>query len=360
MNNVFAFLPMRVSNELLDDPQALRDRLAADGYLYLQQVLDRPLIAKVRRDILGVTQRLGWTEPGALPRAQRCIVAPLREEDEEFIAGYQEIQRLQSFHELAHDAGLMAVMRTVLGESAFPHPLKIARVSFPGHYEASTPPHQDFPNNQGTPDLTAAWIPVGDMPPELGGLAILRGSHRWGLLPLAGHIGAGNRCAVIPPEMAESCRWVTTSFAMGDVLLFPALTVHAALHNASEFHLRLSVDFRYQLEGQALTAGCLQPHFQQISWDEVYEGWTSATYQRYWEQLDYEVVPFQPMPIEGGGGSQLSKEDFGEIMRYEERVKARTARRLTALGIDDEGARPRRSTTFDRHQDEPVRSPARP
>src|SRR5262249_37157864 len=148
----------------------------------------------------------------------------------------QEVQKLESFHTLAHDPTLVTTMRSVLGgDSAFPHPLKIARLAFPDHYEASTPPHQDFPNNEGTERLTATWVPLTDIPPELGGLAILRGSHRYGLLQMAGHIGAGNRCAVIPPEMAEECRWVTTEFHQGDVLVFPSLAVHASLHNASEF-----------------------------------------------------------------------------------------------------------------------------
>lgn len=352
MNNRFAFLEMQVSNDLLHDPEALRERMDHDGYLYFEQVLDRERIREVRRGILGVTQKLGWTEPDAFPMSQRCIVEPLREEDDEFIRGYQEIQRLQTFHELAHDERLMEIMRAVLGESAFPHPLKIARLAFPDHYEATTPPHQDYPNNQGTTSLTAAWIPTCDMEPELGGLAVLRGSHRWGLLPVAGHIGAGNRCAVVPPEMAEACRWVTTEFAMGDVLLFPSLTVHASLHNASEFFMRLSVDFRYQLEGQPLTEGCLEPHFRQLGWEEIYEDWDSTEFQYYWRDLRYEVVPFEPIPIVGGGGLELSQDDFAQIIRYEERVKARTARRMESLGRALE-ARDRRSTTFERHQDQP-------
>src|SRR5262249_14125733 len=150
--------------------------------------------------------------------------------------------------------------------------------------------------------LTAAWMPVGDLTPELGGLAILRGSNRYGVLPLARHLGAGNRCAVIPPDMAEACRWVTTEYAAGDVVLFPSTTVHASLHNASEWHLRLSVDFRYQLEGEALTAGCLEPHFERLTWDEIYAGWDSDRYQYYWKDLDFEVVPFETLPIEGDDG----------------------------------------------------------
>lgn len=348
MNNRFAFGPMQVSNDLLSDPVALRQRLAEDGYLYLSQVLDRERILELRRGMLRVTQGQGWTELNTLPMSQLCTTVPLREEDEEFIEGYHEVQRLQTFHEMSHDPDLLSIMRSVLGDTAFPHPLKIARLAFPDHYEASTPPHQDFPNNQGTPELTATWIPACDMPSQLGGLAILRGSHKWGLLPLAGHIGAGNRCAVIPPDMAEECRWVTTEFAMGDVLVFPSMTVHAALHNASEFFLRLSVDFRYQLEGQALTAGCLQPHFGQLSWDEVYEGWDSTEHQRYWEALDYEVVPFEAMAIEGAG-DELSHADIAEILHYEERVKARTARRMEVLGRRLDGHEPQ-STTFERHQ----------
>lgn len=347
MNNRFAFLPMRPSNDLLGDDAALRSRLDEDSYLYFPGLLDRDVVSQVRRDILNVTSLLGWTER-SIPLTSRCTTIPLREEDDEFIEGYQKVQKLQSFHELAHDERLLGAMRSVLGPTAFPHPLKIARLAFPDHYEASTPPHQDYPNNQGSTQLTAAWIPLSDIPPEMGGLAVLRGSHRWGLLPLEGHIGAGNRCAVVPPEMDEACRWVTTEFGLGDVLIFPSLTVHASLHNASEFHMRLSVDFRFQPQGVPLTEGCLEPHFGLQSWDEIYADWTSTDLQYYWKDLDFDVVPFEPFPIPGAG-MELSKADFAQILAYERRVKARTERRMAALGQELDTA-PRRSTTFERHK----------
>jgi len=319
MNYEWAFLPMEVSNDLLGDPQQLRERLSRDGYLYFSRALDRDRIMEVRWDFLKTLRRCGWLEHVLLKQG-RCGITPLREGDPEFFTAYDEIQKLESFHALAHDEQLLGIMRDVLGPSAFPHPLKIARLIFPDHFEISTPPHQDYPNNQGTPNLTATWIPLGDLPREMGGIAILRGSHQFGPLPVTTHFGAGNRCAVLPQEMLERCRWVTTQYEAGDVLVFPAMTVHAALHNASTFFMRLSIDFRYQLEGEALTPICLEPHFQRLSWDEIYRGWKRKDLQYYWKDLDFEVVPFREFELV----PRMAVEDeVAEFGAYERRRDAR-------------------------------------
>lgn len=325
VNNWFAFLPMRTANNLLGDHDALHERLEEDSYLLFRRLISREKIMALREDIIGVSNRLGWTDEKG-----RCTTKPLREDDEQLIEGYQQIQKLESFHTLAEDPDLTSAMRSVLGETAFPHPLKVARFAFPDHYEASTPPHQDYPNNQGTPSLTAAWIPLGPVRQVLGGLAVLRGSHRHGVLELAGHSGAGNRQAVIPTDMAESLRWVTTEFFPGDVLVFPSTTVHAALHNASVFFPRLSVDYRFQLEGEQLTPGCLEPHFGRLTWEEIYAGWTSKEHQYYWRDLDYEVVPFDEIPIVDVK-DDFDKQDMASIVRYQARVDARFERRMDAL-----------------------------
>lgn len=332
MNNRFAFLPMRESNDLLDDTDALRARFDEDGYLLFRQVLDREVVKDLRGEMLAALARRGWVEKPRIPISSRCLIVPLREDDEEYLEAYQDIQRLELFHEFAHDEALVAIMRQVLGDTAFPHPLKIARLAFPDHFEASTPPHQDFPNNQGTPALTAAWIPVTPMVGEMGGLAVLRGSHRWGRLPLARHLGAGNRCAVVPDDMAEACHWVTTDYDLGDLLVFPSMTVHAALDNGSEFDLRLSVDYRYQLEGEALTDIVLHPHFQRLSWDEIYAGWKGEGHRWYWKDLDYQVVPFEDFELVNHDGStEFTDAQMREIFLYTERVKARAARRLAFI-----------------------------
>ncbi|MBX3287289.1 MAG: phytanoyl-CoA dioxygenase family protein, partial [Actinobacteria bacterium] len=158
MNNRFAFLEMRSANHLLGDVEGLRAQLDEDGYLLFRQVLDREVVKDLRGHMLATLARRGWVEPPRIPISSRCLIAPLREDDEEYLEGYQDVQRLELFHRLAHDPALLGIVRDVLGETAFPHPLKIARIAFPDHFEASTPPHQDYPNNQGTPSLTAAWM----------------------------------------------------------------------------------------------------------------------------------------------------------------------------------------------------------
>lgn len=340
---------MRSSNDLLGDPDALRARLDEDSYLYFEQVLDPEKIRCLRHRIAETLHRHGWIAGGAELDQAIAVSEPTHEGLEAFANCYDDVQRIEELHTLAHDPALVSIMRQVVGPTAWPHPLKIARLSFPGNYEVSTPPHQDYPNNQGTTELVASWIPVGDIDKVVGGLAILRGSHRYGLLELDRHPGPGNRQAVIPPEMKEALHWVTTDFRAGDVLLFPSLTVHAALHNASELYMRISVDFRWQEEGQPLTEGVLLPHFQRLTWEEIYAGWSSDEHQYYWKDLDYEIVPFEDlfakdwdaepttnmheeiMQKAAQGDLRFTPEEWRELIEIDKRQRARFARRQAAL-----------------------------
>ena len=329
MNNAWAFLPMRDSTDLLGDPDALRQRLDEDSYLYLKNILDPDRISTLRRRILLTLADQGWIRRKPYLMRGVAISPPVREGDEDFLRVYDEVQRLEEFHALAHDEALMDVMRQVLGESAFPASVEDRAARLPGSLRGLDPAPPGLPNNQGTPNLTAAWIPVGDCPMELGGLAVLRGSHHYGVLPLDTHLGAGNRSAVVPPQMLEALRWVSADYSAGDVVLFRALTVHAALHNASEFFMRLSVDFRYQQEGEALTETCLQPHFGRLSWDDIYSTWKSDRHQYYWKDLDYEVVPFEEFDLVRSDAGE--RDDVEAFLAYERRRDARFRRRTERL-----------------------------
>jgi ectoine hydroxylase-related dioxygenase (phytanoyl-CoA dioxygenase family) len=285
------------ANADLGNSTALRARLAEDGYLLFRQVIDPQKLLKLRARLVAILADLEWIEGGDGILEAKAIGVPQREGEAGYFDALDRIVKLEELHSLAHDEALMQVMRQVLGDTAFPHPLSITRLVFPHNPEITTPPHQDYGNNQGTPNLTAAWIPLGDCSREMGSIAILKGSHKAGLLPLQYHLGAGNRRAALSDEVRK-LPWLATDFKAGDILLFPALTVHSALENKDPSRMRLSVDFRYQLEGEQLTEGCLSPHFNRVSWDDIYKDWQSTQYQYYWRSKKYEVVDWNPNLLE--------------------------------------------------------------
>ncbi len=282
--------PLHDSTALLPDPAALRQQFDRDGYVYVRELVDPALLLKLRRQIVRICRECGWLKPGTEPMDAVSWTSPKVEGEEAYFEVYDRIQHLQDLHALAHEAPVLKLMRGLLGETAFPHPLSIARLVFPEARDWSTPPHQDYVNNQGTEDLYACWIPLSDCPRALGSLAILEGSQRLGLQPVEYALGAGHRQARLPPE-AAALDWVAGDLKLGDVLAFHSLTIHRALPNETD-RMRLSVDFRYQAEGETLTERCLHPHFERLAWEEIYRDWDREELKYYWRDKRYDVVPW--------------------------------------------------------------------
>jgi hypothetical protein len=84
----------------------------------------------------------------------------------------------------------------------------------------------------GVQDMLTSWIPLMEIPPRIGALAVQPG----------GHLGPPGRPR---PLSATEPGWATTSYEPGDVLVFHCLTPHAALPNRGST-LRISGDFRWQ------------------------------------------------------------------------------------------------------------------
>ncbi|MFK8049912.1 MAG: phytanoyl-CoA dioxygenase family protein [Halioglobus sp.] len=269
---------------------ALRERFFQDGYLYIPGLMDRGILTSLRRQIVEICERSKWLKPGTNPMDAISWTVPKVEGEEDYFEVYDQVQRLQDFHALPHHQALGEVMRALLGPSAFPHPLSIARLVFPDNQDWSTPPHQDFPNNQGTSELYASWIPLSDCPGNMGPLAILEGSNRLGLLPLEFSLGDGHRQASLPAE-AQSLDWVGGDFTLGDVIIFHSHTVHRALPNNSE-RMRLSVDYRFQAEGEDITESCLTPHCNRQSWSDIYANWDREELKYYWQHKRVNRVPW--------------------------------------------------------------------
>lgn len=245
---------------------ALRVRADADGYLYLPGLLPQDLILGLRRDVLACCAAEGVVASAEDDRP--LPGAGLREGGSEaWQRLYGRIQRLRSFHAANRHPILLGLLRDLLGGDILAHPRAIARVVWPDTARYSTPAHQDHFYIGGTLDTWTAWIPLGDCPAVLGGLAILPGSHRHGLLPVHQAEGAGGHGVDV-----DGADWVGGDVAVGDVLLMHSLTVHQGRDNTTG-RLRLSTDFRYQRSDAAIDAASLQPHMGWWTWDELTADW---------------------------------------------------------------------------------------
>jgi hypothetical protein len=258
---------LRRSDDAVDDPQALRHRLLLDGYLYLPGYLRRADVLAARRDLVTKLAELNRLAPDsdpmdAVPRAG-------------FDGGRSFLP------EVAHDSGpLMSLLYSgrmielyerIFGESVRHFDFTWFRAIAPG---GGTSPHMDSVfMNRGTLDLLTAWTPLGDIDQELGGLAILEGSHNledvkndYGSRDVdtycsnhddaeekANHDGLiwNGRLADSPVDVRQQFggRWLTTDFRAGDLLTFSIFTVHCGLDNNAD-RLRLSCDSRYQPASQ--------------------------------------------------------------------------------------------------------------
>jgi len=119
-------------------------------------------------------------------------------------------------------------------------------------------------------------------------LLVLAGSHRDGILPVHRADGAGGLGIDTRPLPQE---WHGSDFAAGDVLFFHSHTVHKALPNQTTDQLRISVDYRYQGLSQPVVEDGLLPHYNRLSWPEIYADWQSTQYQYYWRELNVQTVP---------------------------------------------------------------------
>ena len=287
-------------NALLNDPQALRQQMADDGFLFFRGLLPADEIVALRRNILQICDNHGWIAPGA--ELMDGIADPSADAMEPFCGvgvppeAYGDVQCLESFHRLAHNPRLVAMLGQLFDENVLVHALKIARLMIPAKGNAPTPAHQDHIFIQGTKTVYTCWMPLGDCPRELGGLSVLRGSHKLGVLPVRAAEGAGGRHVILDSDVDQE--WFQTDFNVGDVLVFHSLTVHKSIPNLTENRVRLSVDYRYQPPSLPIEEKSITPHCDVLPWEKIYAGWKSKELQYYWQQYDLEFKEYDTSLVE--------------------------------------------------------------
>ena len=245
---------------------AIRRRYEDHGHVWLKGLLSRAEVIDFRRWVFERLAVTGLVEPGS-----------------DFSLG---IASATGFDRNLADRRLMSLVRSVTYEGfcaqprmarfmddflqgiSYLHKRKIMRFTQPGT-PTVTPAHYDLVYLRGgTSRVVTAWIPIGDIPVEMGGLVYLEGSHALGARMEAefqarngdlspeerisaynSHMTEGGWVSKDLPDMAErfDTRWLAADYEAGDVMLHSPFMIHASTTNQDrDRRLRLSTDIRYQ------------------------------------------------------------------------------------------------------------------
>ena len=280
--------PLEDVTDLLGSPDALKAKAEDEGLLFFRGLLDPDKVGALRSQILAVCGAHGWIKEGTSPDEaivdQNAMVVESR--DPRWEAFYNDLQKMRDFHALALDPAILGALEVLFGESVLPHSRNICRVVFPNSAAHSTPPHQDNMYIGGSEQTWTVWIPCGDIPVSLGGLAVGKGTHKQGKLEDRKAVGAGGRQV----DVADETVWVSGDYACGDVFFLHSLTVHQGRDNLSGDRLRVSCDFRYQPRSHSVRADSMEPHMGWLTWEDVYEGWEEDdSVKYYWKGWELEI-----------------------------------------------------------------------
>ncbi len=263
---------LRSSADSIGDFDELRARFEADGYLYLPGLLDLDTLAAARQTMLENLADLDFIDadyPLCDGIAKREISVSARE-----MVGLSKDN--EPLRQALFSGPMIAFYEKFLGGPVRPLDFTWCRVKSFGT-ETATNPHYDIVfMGRGTKKLCTSWMPLGDIPREMGGLMILENSHRLEKIKASYGQSDVDVYCTNEPEAKEGdseekrwqgsgmgtyshdaialreeldCRWLTTDYKLGDLLVFSMYTMHASMDNLTN-RLRLSTDTRYQLASE--------------------------------------------------------------------------------------------------------------
>jgi hypothetical protein len=259
-----AFGPLKSSSELIEQPEALRQRMQKDGYLYLPSLLNADLVWQARQELCDRLQVEGALD-SSYPAIEAVAKPGLAMQFRPDLAAHSSTLRT-----LLYDGSMMNFYRCLLGGTVRHFDYTWLRAVAPG---PGTYPHCDIVYmGRGTPNLYTSWVPLGNVSLHMGGLMILERSHRidsirnsYGQRDVDSYYPNRKTTALyasgqkvwngalsknpVALQRRYGGRWLTNAFQAGDVLLFSMFTVHASLDNHSR-QIRLSTDSRYQLASE--------------------------------------------------------------------------------------------------------------
>lgn len=245
---------------------ALQHRFLERGYVWLKDFLPSEEVLAFRKHFFGAFTETGLIASGSDP--QDGIYAGGGEDAALTSKRLMELVRSAAYESFCLHPRLVRFLDAFLAGPAYLHKRKLIRFTKP-HDPNATGAHYDLVYLRGGTDrFCTVWIPIGDVPVQMGGLAYLENSHEKGRrleaefrqrnleLPPEERLNAFNKnmsregwISKDLPALADrfDSRWLIANYQAGDIMLHGAYTIHAATTNEDTHgRLRLSTDIRYQ------------------------------------------------------------------------------------------------------------------
>ncbi|NNE45361.1 MAG: phytanoyl-CoA dioxygenase [Rhodothermales bacterium] len=284
------------ANDLLDDPVALRNRMAKEGYLFFRQLIDPDTVLRAREEIL-----LKYAVVGEIDSIGHPLMDAIQSEvsfihEVNLRAFTESVRKGIAYENVVLNKALIRFLEKLLGGTVRPYDFRWPRFVRPGegcgfHYDG---PYM----NRGTDRVFTTWVPLGDVARHEGALIVLEGSHRSDdLLSSYANQDADKEkigwLSTDPIELQQQLggRWLTTDFKAGDVLCFGMHLLHGALDNRSPLgRCRLTSDSRYQLASEPLDERWNGANPEAHGYDKVFlpglGQWNNEDFQDEWKRVD--------------------------------------------------------------------------
>jgi ectoine hydroxylase-related dioxygenase (phytanoyl-CoA dioxygenase family) len=244
----------------------IREIYAEQGYVWLKRFLDPADVLRFRGYVFRHLAESGLVSADTDPKVGTFSGGPVQKDvaDRRLMA----LVRSTTYEGFCVQPRLARFMDEFLDGLSYLHKRKIMRYTQP-QSPTVTPAHYDLVYLRGgTTRVVTSWIPIGDVPVEMGGLVYLEGSHRIGVdmerefsrnagnLTPEEKINAYNKnmteggwVSKDLPDMAErfDTRWLIADYEAGDIMLHSPYMIHASTTNVDkENRVRLSTDIRFQ------------------------------------------------------------------------------------------------------------------
>lgn len=223
--------------------EQLRASYRANGYLWLKDFFDRESVLAFRTFFFDTIEAGG-------------------------VQAFFEIVRSPEYEAFCSSPRLLDFYRAFMLGQPYLHKRKLIRFNYPGERNCTGGHYDLIYLRAGTDRLYTSWIPLGDIPMEMGGLIYLERSDAIGRrmeaefrsqnadLPPEERINAYNRnmrengwisTDLVAMARRFESRWLIADYTAGDMVIHSPYMIHAATQNDDPAHeIRLSTDIRFQ------------------------------------------------------------------------------------------------------------------